>query len=485
MAQTLGLTTQKVLLTDRFLKGLKAAPQGKRVTIWDAVVPGFGVRVSDRADAGGKAKGISFIVMRRLPGDAQPIRHTIGRYHPDVLPLGTAREKAREALGMIAGGKRPLEERRRQHKQEAEQRANTFSAMAEDFIADMRRRGLRNAGEFEAIIRREYLGQTYKDGQWVDSKNRGWRDRPLAEITAKDAAGLVQGIINRGSKPVPGQRRRKSGGEWAAHHALAIGKTMFEWAIGKILYDIETSPFERIKPAKFIGQKKSRQRILADDELRAVWRAAEQTGAPYGDLVRLLILTGQRLGQVASMQRREVDLDKAVWVTPAEKMKLTKAGEMPHLTPLSPSAVALLRDLFDNLHHRNGYAFTTTGGERPFSGFSKSKIRLDQLVEKIRQEWAAEAGGEVPEPIPPWTLHDLRRTVRSGLPPLGVPDVVAEAVLAHARPGIAGVYDLYSYEREKRDALDKWGAKVIAIVNPPPANVVPITSTRNRGGANG
>jgi integrase len=474
MATTIGLTTQKVLLTDRFLKGLKAAPQGKRVTIWDAVVPGFGVRVSDRADAGGKATGISFVVMRRRPGDAQPIRHTIGRYHPDVLPLGTAREKAREALGMIAGGKRPLEERRRQHKQEAEQRANTFGAMAEDFIADMRRRGLRNTGEFEAIIRREYLGQIYKGGQWSDSKNRGWRDRSLSEITAKDAAGLIQAIITRGAKPVPGQRRRKSGGEWAAHHALAIGKTMFEWAIGKILYDIETSPFERIKPAKFIGQKQSRQRILADDELRAVWKAAEQTGAPYGDLVRLLILTGQRLDQAATLQRREIDLNKATWISPAEKMKLTKAGPRPHLTPLSPAAVALLRDRADDLRHRNGYVFTTTGGERPFSGFSKAKVRLDQLVEKIRQEWAAETGGEAAEPIPNWTLHDLRRTVRSGLPPLGVPDVVAEAVLAHARPGIAGVYDLYTYQPEKRDALERWAAKVTAIINPPPVNVVPM-----------
>jgi integrase len=153
-------------------------------------------------------------------------------------------------------------------------------------------------------------------------------------------------------------------------------------------------------------------------------------------------------------------------------MKKTKAGEMPHLTPLSPAALALLRDRLGDLHHKNGYLFSTTGGERPFSGFSKSKARLDQLVEKVRQEWAAEAGTETPEPMPHWTLHDLRRTVRGGLPPLKVPDVVAEAVLAHARPGIAGVYDLYTYQPEKREALDKWAAKVTAIVNPPPTNVV-------------
>jgi integrase len=468
MATTIGSTTQKTLLTDRFIKSLKPASEGKRVTVWDSAIPGFGVRVSDRADKAGKAAGVSYIVMRRLPGDKQPIRVTIGRHHPEALPLAKAREEARKALGLIASGTRPAEEKRRRQREAAEQRASTVGAMATEFIADMRRRRLRNAPEFEAIIRREFLGQSYEAGMWGDRREAIWRDRPLIEITPQDAARLVRNIMNRGGDPAPGHRRRKSGGPWAAHHALAIGKTMWGWALDQHLYPITASPFERMKPKRLIGPKQPRQRILDDAELRAVSKAAERTEGPYGDLVRFLILTGQRLSQAATMQRGEVDPDKGLWISPAGKMKMNKA----HATPLAPAAVALLRGRLELPSHRNGYVFSTTAGERPFSGFSKAKTRLDALVEAIRRE-EAEKAGEL-QPIAPWTLHDLRRTVRSNLPALGVPDVVAEAVLAHARPGIASVYDLYSYAREKRDALERWAVRLAAIIEPPPANVVPL-----------
>jgi integrase len=467
VAQTLPRTAKKAL-TDKYIKGLKPAPLGRRVVVWDTVVPGFGVRVSDRADKAGKASGVSFIAMRRMPGKSTPIRHTIGRYHPKALPLAKAREEARKALGLIAGGTRPAEEKRRQQREAAEQRASTVGAMAAEFVADMHRRNLRNAPEFEAIIRREFLGQSYEAGTWVNRREAIWRDRPLIEITPQEAARLIRNIMNRGGDPAPGHRRRKSGGPWAAHHALAIGKTMWGWALDQHLYPITTSPFERIKPKRLIGTKQPRQRILDDSELRAVWKAAQRTGGPYGDLVRLLMLTGQRLSQAATMRRAEIDLDKALWVSPAGKMKMNK----PHAIPLAPAAAALLRERLELPSHRNGHVFSTTGGERPFSGFSKAKTRLDALVEAIRRD-AGEKAGE-PEPMAPWTLHDLRRSVRSNLPALGVSDVVAEAVLAHARPGIAGVYDLYSYAREKRDALERWAVRLAAIIEPPPANVVPL-----------
>jgi integrase len=460
----------KVLLTDRYLKGLKPAPAGKRVTIWDAITPNFGVRISDRADLAGKATGVSFVVMRRLPGAKDPSRVTLGRY--PALPLGKAREAARKALGEIAGGIAPAEEKRRRQREEAERRAATVDAMAADFIADMQRRGLRNAPEFEAIIRREYLGQEFRNGEWQNGKDHGWRGRPLAEITPQDAARLIRDITSRGGGPEPSHRRRKSGGPWAAHHALAIGKTMWNWALDQHLFPITASPFERIKPKRLIGAKKPRQRILDDAELRFVWQAAEKIGEPYGVLIRLLILTGQRLSQAATMQRPEVDLGKTLWVSPADKMKM---GE-PHTTPLAPGAVELLQKLLDAPHHRNAYVFSTTLGERPFSGFSKSKARLDALVEEIRRDEAEKIGVEI-EPMASWVLHDVRRTVRSNLPALGVSEVVAEAILAHARPGISGVYDRYSYLPEKRSALERWAARVAAIVTPPPGNVVPLRRT--------
>ena len=474
MAQTT-TSPEKKLLTDRFLKTLMPAPAGQRRMIWDVVVPGFGVRVSDRADANGKAASISYIAMRRLPGEKHPTRVTIGRYHPDALPLAKAREEARRALGLIAGGTKPAEEKRRRQRQEAERRASTVGALAADYIKAMQRLGrderpLRNAREFEAIIRREFLGQQYKDGAWNDGRNPIWRNRPLAEITAQDAARLIHDIKTRGDDPEPGHRRRKSGGPWAAHHALAIGKTMFGWAVDQHLYAIDASPFERLKPKRLIGEKRPRQRILDDAELRAVWKAAERVGGPYGDLVRVLMLTGQRLAQTATMQRAEIDLDdKALWVTPAEKMKMDK----PHATPLAPAVVGLLRARLEQPTHRNGYVFSTTGGARPISGFSKFKTRLDHLAEEIRRE---QAGEEAPDPMLRWVLHDIRRTVRTNLPGLDPPvaDVVAEAVLAHSRPGIAATYDLHTYLTQKTDALQRWAAQLKAIINPPPPNVVPM-----------
>jgi integrase len=193
-----------------------------------------------------------------------------------------------------------------------------------------------------------------------------------------------------------------------------------------------------------------------------MWQAAGRMDrGPYGDLVRILILTGQRLSQAATMQRSEIDPAKGLWITPASKMKMDE----PHATPLTPAAVAILRKLLDRPSHRNGYVFSTTGGNKPFSGFSKAKKKLDALIEEIRIE---EAGDSVIESMPAWTLHDLRRTVRSNLPALGVSDVVAEEILAHAKSGIEAVYDLYSYLPEKRNALTKWAEHLQAIVNPAP-----------------
>jgi integrase len=318
-------------------------------------------------------------------------------------------------------------------REEAERFANTVGAVAEVFIKDMKRRGLRNAGEFEAIIRRELLPK--------------WRDSPISEITRKDAAKLIRDIMNRSGEIEPGRRRRMSGGPWAAHHAFAIAKTMFGWALDQDEIGLAASPFDSLKPKKLIGPKEPRQRTLDESEIRIVWKAAELFGGPYGDLLRVLVLTGQRLSQTATMQRAEPDLDKALWNSPAAKMKMKK----PHVTPLAPAAADVLRERLRQPIHGNGYLFSTTHGERPISGFSKFKRRLDRLIEEIR---GAEAGSTGMEPMPPWTLHDLRRTVRTKLPELGVPDVVAEAVLAHGRPGVKGVYDLYTYLPEKRDALE-------------------------------
>jgi integrase len=129
-------------------------------------------------------------------------------------------------------------------------------------------------------------------------------------------------------------------------------------------------------------------------------------------------------------------------------------GKTTHTVPLTPSAEAIFREL--PRFTGGDYVFTTTGGARPIAGFSKFKARLDRVVSSL-----AEDAGVT---IAPWTLHDLRRTVRTGLSSAGVLPVTAELVIGHKQTGIAAVYDRHRYSAEKRDALMRWEEKLNLIV---------------------
>jgi integrase len=160
------------------------------------------------------------------------------------------------------------------------------------------------------------------------------------------------------------------------------------------------------------------------------------------------LLTSQQLELpgfgVAEMRWSEIDLDKALWTIPADRMKADSAHEVP----LSPMAVEILKSL---PRWTGPFVFSTTGGARPISGFSKIKLRIDAALS---------------EAIPAWRFHDLRRTMRTGLGGLPVPANVAEMCLAHAQPGLHQVYDRHSYRAEKRRAFELWAAQLKDIVEP-------------------
>jgi integrase len=206
-----------------------------------------------------------------------------------------------------------------------------------------------------------------------------------------------------------------------------------------------------MRPAKVIGGKEARTRILADDELRSVWSAAQTMGYPFGSLIQFLILTGQRKSEVAEAQWSEFDLSSKLWRIPASRMKANAA----HVVPLTDECMRIL----GNVPRFNGgdFIFTTTFGEKPVSGFSKTKLRLDALM-----------SAELKRPVEPFVLHDLRRTMRTGLSALPIPDLVRELVIAHARPGLHKVYDQFAYLDEKRQALELWNARVREILSEPP-----------------
>jgi integrase len=187
--------------------------------------------------------------------------------------------------------------------------------------------------------------------------------------------------------------------------------------------------------------------VLSDAELKLLWRACDHEGAPFGPLVKFILLTGQRRGECAGLRWSEIDGD--MWRLPAERSKNGKA----HDIPLSPQALAQIHGV-----KRMGtqFAFSVTGNGG-VSGFSRFKRRLDRTMAKL-------AGGAVPE----WTVHDLRRTAATNLQKLGVRLEVTEAVLNHvsgSRGGIVATYQRHRYDEEKRAALNRWADHLAAITS--------------------
>jgi integrase len=206
----------------------------------------------------------------------------------------------------------------------------------------------------------------------------------------------------------------------------------------------------------------ARERVLTDDELRWFWQAAGGLGSPFGPLLRLLLLTGQRLTEVSGMRRDELR-DDGTWHLSGNRTKNHK----PHIVPLCPVA----RELIDSVPVIEGcpYVFSTTG-LRPVSGWSKTKARLDTAMLALANK-----------EIAPWTLHDLRRTAVTGMADLGIAPYVIEAVVNHisgAKAGVAGVYNRSEYAAEKASALARWAQHVLGIVSGRAANVMQLGKGR-------
>jgi integrase len=242
-----------------------------------------------------------------------------------------------------------------------------------------------------------------------------------------------------------------------AARTAAYGRACYAWAIKR--GSLTANPFEALP----LASVEKRERVLSDAELRAVWRATGGAGA-FNAIVRGLILTGQRRDEVAQMSWGEIAPDLGAWTISGSRAK----NGVAHILPLSPQmrahieARAAVRD--SNMSKATGAAgaFVFPGRDGPFNGFGKAKAALDE-TSNVRD----------------WRLHDLRRTMATGLQRLGVRLEVTEAVLNHvsgSRTGIVGIYQRHDYAAEKRAAQDAWGAYVAAVVEERKAdeNVTPI-----------
>jgi integrase len=459
----------RINLTDRFIDSEKRKPAHGRADYLDAIVPGLALRVTSKGHR-------CFVLVARYPiHPKNPTRRALGDY--GEITLEDAREKARGWLALIQKGIDPKVEEARQRAVEQRRQVNTFAAVARQFLervvkgpayveleriahdrratdrqmtakaafaavcADPANRQLLRRAKDEGIAKKDEAIRAI-DGDFV----KRWGARPITDILPEECAAAIRAVVKRGAP-------------YEAHNRLGHLRRLFNWAIGTQEFGIIASPVERLSPKDLIGKREARARVLSDAELSAIWGAAggptdaseiaegrrrdvkrdttKPMGYPYGPLIKMLILTGQREREVADMSWSEVDLAGGLWTIPARRMK----GDRAHEVPLAPDALALLASL--PRFNAGEFVFSTTSGAKPVSGFSKTKERIDSL-----------------SGVSGWKFHDLRRTARTHFSALPVQDLVRELVIAHARPGLHKVYDQHTYRDEKRECLVLWEARL-------------------------
>jgi integrase len=402
-------------------RSVEAAAKGTEVR--DTEVRGLRLRVSP--------KGLrTFILVTRYPGQKNASRRAL-----QATSLKDAREEAADWKRLVRRGVDPHEEEDRRKRETLRKRKNTFLSVAESYIADLHRRQHRTARVAERDIRRELISQ--------------WAELPISDITRSDVVTLVQTIRDRPAI-------------YSAHNVLGYCRALFSWAINCGAYGLETSPCDHVKPGQLIGEKHPRQRVLTDDEIRAFWLATDKLGYPYGQLFRMLLLTGQRRAEVADAHWPEFNFDAKLWTVPAERFK----SNSTQIVPLTADVLGLLCAL---PRFKSGTClFSSNHGKAPATNFFQWKTQLDDLMlEELRKI-------DSTAKLPPFVLHDLRRTMRTRLSSLRVPDTVAEMVIGHGRKGLQRVYDQHKFVDEMREALEAWNARLRAIVSPPQVNVVPL-----------
>ena len=410
----------KVKITATAAGRLKAPATGQ-TDYFDQGYPGLALRVTSK-------DGRSWAYFGRLHGKVKRI--TLGRYVPDAKngepgSLSWARRQAGEVAEALRQGIDPTATKR--EKRETLKR-DTVEAVIEQWL-QRDQSGNRSYIEVKRVMDKDVLPR--------------WKGRPIASISRRDAIELLDGIVDRGA-PVHARR------------VHAYCHRAFRWAMMREI--IPANPFsDMTKP----GKETARDRVLNDSELAEVWKAAGEIGFPFGPAIRLLILTGARRDEIGSLRWGEIHADE-IRLTGDR----TKTGDA-HAIPLAPEAKAILESLprIVNPDSRKPEWCLTTTGRTPASGWSKAKTRLDAQVLEARRKALKEAGEdtEQAEPLAPWRLHDLRRTMATGLQRLGHRLEVIETCLGHvggSRAGIVGVYQRHGFDSEKRAAIEAWARHV-------------------------
>lgn len=376
-------------LTDRAIKSLRV--QDAQQDFNDADPKGFGLRV-------GRDGTKTFFFRYRLNG-ARP-RFWIGTY--PAISLATARNRARELYLEVARGVDPLEGAR------SAKVAPSFGELAEEYLDAHARRKKRSWQEDERRLRTDVLPV--------------WEFRKAHEIARRDVIHLLDRIVGRGS-PISANRTR------------ALISKVFNFGIGRAL--LEANPVVGVpRPAK----ESRRERVLSNDEIRAVWAATLELPLIMGSTFRFRLLTAQRGGEVLAM--RWEDIADGCWTIPARRAK----NGLAHRVPLVQQSAAILEQIRRRTARAPWVFASSRKPEQPTSAINKATERLVRL-----------SGVD-------FVAHDLRRTAATRMASLGIPRLVIAKILNHADSGVTAIYDRHSYDGEKREALGIWGNQVETIL---------------------
>ena len=395
----------------------------------------------------------SWIMRFRRP-DGRSAKLTLGPVHTEgetegapviggPLTLAGARKLAAEIDLQRASGRDPAADRMAAKRRVPDDAGLTFAVAAQRFISEYAAKRTRRW-----IITARMLGLDPDGSLRPKGLAERWVDRPVGTIEGQDIHGVVEEAHKQG---VPGTRRISDGNtDILARLMHATLSKMFSWLLSR--REVTDNPVRGVAQPE---HSEPRERVLADREIVAFWKACDQIASPLGAIFKVMLLTGARRQEVAGMTWVELNRDAAMWELPGTRTK----NKRPHRVPLS----ALVREVITALPKGDGgnYVFSLNNGRTPVGDFSAVKRRLDAAMPGVQ----------------PWRRHDLRRTAVTGMGELGIRPDVIELVVNHIsghRGGIAGVYNKSELLPERTAALQRWADHVAGLVSGGTDNVVPL-----------
>lgn len=406
-------------------KGMDKLKPGE--VYFDTETRGFCVRVTENGVK-------TFSVVKRVRGLRTLKRFTLGKYHPQEFPLGTARDMAKEVIHEFNAGKDPTAEKKR--KREEEQRskhAETFGDLVKRFLADQKNEMRESThGNWSILLNHERLAKL--------------RARRTPEITTHELKVRLDAIRDASLAKRDKEGKPKPGKGLAANRTMEAVRRVFSWAMEKRY--IQVNPFVGI--AKPVRKKSERHRRYSDDELGRIMLALGTDNT--SEAIKLCLYTGCRVGLALGTPWKELDLEGGVWTVP---IRAGNKVDREWLVPLVPAVV----DMLKARQNATEYVFPI----KQRNGKTGHAGRLQKDVYGIRKRSG----------VDDFTPHDLRRTLSTWLSSRAggaTPYEVRRALLGHVVGGIEGTYDLHEYEQEKREALERWANHVSRVTEIARAN---------------